>query len=102
MNTDKDLASSLIHLLTDRSLGLPLMALVADVIAADARFNYWVAIEGKRKLSEDAMLQTIDVYEDVIVKCRAEIERFGATRDTKPLEDTLEKTLQTLKHSSAS
>jgi hypothetical protein len=101
MDTRKDFGSSLIHLVADRSLGLPLVALVADVIAADARFNHWVAIEGKRKLSQDAMLQTIDMYEDATVKCGAEIERFGATRDTKPLEDTLEKTLQTLKHASA-
>jgi len=97
MKTQQDLGSSLISLLADRSLGLPLIASVGDVIAADARFNHWIALEGKRKLSQDAMLQTINVYEDATIKCRAAIERFITMRDDTPLEAALENTLQVLK-----
>ena len=101
MTAKQDLGSSLISLLANGSLGLPLIALVADVIAADARFNHWFAFEGKRTLSGDAVLRTLDVYEDVTMKCREGIAKFSSTGDGKLLDGMLEETLRTLKRAAS-
>lgn len=96
MSQVQDLGSALVNLLPNPSLGLPSIALVADVIAADARFNDWMAIEGKRILDDDAMLETIDVYEDTRIRCLTAIEHFVRSTDLNELEAALSRTLEIL------
>jgi hypothetical protein len=92
----KSLGSTLIQLLSGRSLGLELTALTADVIAADARFNLWLAMEGKRRLERDALLQVIDMYEDLSIKSCEEVESLLRTQDSSSIEATLLEALATL------
>jgi len=96
MNTQPDLASRLARLLADRSLGLPLVTLIVDVIAADARFEQWLTSEGKKQ-SSDAVLQALDLYEGATMECRRELEKFLSRCDSNPLAVALEKTLRALK-----
>jgi hypothetical protein len=97
VNTPQDLVSSLTELLASRLLDLSLIASAADVVAADARFNQWVALEAKRKLSSDAVLQVIGDYEDATAACQSAIEKFRATRDGRSLQAALNETLLVLK-----
>jgi hypothetical protein len=97
MPQEKSLCSALIGVLSNTSLGLPMIALAADVIAADARFNNWLSIEGKRDLSDDEMLETIDVYEDIRIQCLTAIEHFHGSADLGGLEVALSQTLETLR-----
>ena len=96
LSTQLALASRLTHLLAHRSLGLPLVALVVDVIAADARFEQWLASE-RKKLDRGAVLQAIAQYEEATEDCRRELERFIARCDSNPLAAALERTLGALK-----
>lgn len=96
MPKEQNLRSALIELLSDNSLGLLLIALVADLIAADARFNDWMAVEGKRTLSDDAMLEAIDVYEDARNQCLTAIARFRSSADVGGLEEVLSKAVEAL------
>lgn len=97
MSAEQCFQHVLIQLSTDRELEPQLVALIAEVIAADAHFNQWMAVDGKRTLSEDAMLNTIDVYEDTWIKCRGAIERFTSSRDRDALQAALTDTLQSLR-----
>ena len=99
MSKEQDLRSALIQLLSNTSLGLLLVALVADVVAADARFNAWMAVDGKRNLTDDAMLETIDVYEDMRIQCFMALSRFASDADLGALEATLGQTLEILRKS---
>lgn len=86
----------LVELLSNTSPGLPLVALIADLIACDARFNDWLAVDGKRTLSDDEMLETIDAYEDATTHCLASIKRFESSTDLVELETVLRQTLEAL------
>ena len=96
MSQEKDLRSALIDLLSNNTLGLLLIALVADVVARDARFNDWMAVDGKLTLSDDEMLDTIDIYEDARIKCLAAIERFKSSADLTELETALRQSLEAM------
>lgn len=99
MPQEQDLRSALIPLLSHSALGLLLIALVAEVIASDARFNDWMAVDGKRALRDDEMLKTIDVYEDTRLRCLAAVARFHATADLAELEAALQQVLEALQRS---
>lgn len=53
--------------------------------------------DGKRTLSDDAMLEIIDVYEDARTKCLAAIDRFQTPADCGDLEAVLDDTLRRLR-----
>lgn len=97
MNDVSNLRSMLLPILASGSTGIPVSALVAEVIAADARFNAWVAIEGKRKLKKKAMLDLLDAYDDAEVKCHAAIEEFRSSDDYSKFALTLGNLLLGLK-----
>jgi hypothetical protein len=97
MSPGGDLLSALTRLLSNTSLGLPLIALVADVIAEDARFNDWMAIEGKQTLDDDAMLDAIEKYEEARLRCLAAVKNFETSMDLSVLDCALRKTLVDLK-----
>jgi hypothetical protein len=96
MSQEQDLRSALIPLLSHSALGLGQIALVAEVIASDARFNDWMAVDGKRTLSDDEMLETIDTYEEARVRCLTAVARLRDTPDLKELETALQQVLDAL------
>lgn len=97
MAEEQDLRSALIPLLSNSALGLLIIALVAEVIASDARFNDWMAVDGKRTLSDNEMLETIDIYEDARINCLTAVARFRDTADLKELEAALQQVFDALR-----
>ncbi len=96
MKTEHDMFSALVNLLVDRSLGLHLVASLAELISVDARFNLWVASDGKQDLDDKEMLDVIDIYEDLRIKCCTSIEEFEADRDEESLEAAFRGIIETL------
>jgi hypothetical protein len=96
MSKERDLRSAVIPLLSHSALGLLLITLVADVVASDARFNDWMAVDGKQTLSDDEMLETIDIYEDARVRSLDAVARFHASADLTELETALRQVLEAL------
>jgi hypothetical protein len=96
MPQEQDLRSALVPLLSHTALGLLSIALVADVIASDARFNDWIAVDGKRTLSDDDMLETIDIYEDARARTLFAVTRFQNSSDLTELEAALQEVLEAL------
>ncbi len=96
MSQEQDLRSALIPLLSHSALGLLQIALVAEVIASDSRFNDWMAVDGKRTLGDDEMLETIDMYEDARIRSLSAVARFCVTADPAELEAALQQVLDAL------
>jgi len=66
-------------------LGLLELAAAADVVAADCRYNYWVASEVKKMdLSEEQWIRLLEASEAVHDRCRAAMAAFntGGARET--------------------
>lgn len=66
MSDPQNIRSTLVPMLASKSSGLPLAALVADVIAADARSNAWFSVDGKRTLDLESRLKVIEAYDGTI------------------------------------
>lgn len=64
MPQEQSLRSVLVPLLSHEAIGLLPFALVADVLASDARSNKWFLVEGRRTLSDDELLENLDRSED--------------------------------------
>jgi hypothetical protein len=79
------------------SAGLLLTALVADVIAADARFNNWVGTVAKRTYAQGSMVALVDWYCELCSACQAAAEEFGRTQDEEALRAVLTKALDELR-----
>jgi hypothetical protein len=94
---EQTLRSALIALLSDKTIGLLLVALVADILAADAKFNDWIAVDGKQSLSDDALLDVIGAYDEIRVQCLLAIEQFESSGDLMALERALGPPLETLR-----
>jgi hypothetical protein len=71
------------------------VALLADVIAADARFNLAVASRKKRGGDVD-LLELSDFYEPLVESCMAEMARFAREKDEGRLAANLESTRDAL------
>jgi hypothetical protein len=97
MPKEQSLRSALVALLSDKTIGLLLVALVADIVAADARFNDWIAVDGKRSLSDDAMLEAIDTYDEIRSQCLRAIEQFESSGNLSVLEGALGSALETIR-----
>jgi hypothetical protein len=83
-------------LLSHSALGLLLIALVAEVIASDARFNDWMAVDGKRTLSDDEMHETFDIYENAGVRTLSAVTRFQSSTCLAELEAAMQQILESL------
>ena len=64
----KDLRSALIRALENRNTGFDVVIAITDAVAADARFNRWVATVAKSESSGVDMLDLVDRYEDLVDK----------------------------------
>ena len=71
---------------SQNKLGLPRVALIAEVIASDARFNIWFVVDGKRTLSRDKALEVTEWYEETTIQCLAAINRFNSLGDPGELD----------------
>ena len=92
----QDLRITLLRVIESLSAGLLLIALAADLLAADARFNQWVSTVGKRKLGDDAMLKLIEMHEDVTTACQQAVDEFELTNDDAALNAVLTDSLRRL------
>jgi hypothetical protein len=73
------LSAQVLSFMNQDKLRLLELAAAADVIAADCRYNYWVASEVKEAdLSEERWLCLLDSYEVVHDRCLAAMAAFDA------------------------
>jgi hypothetical protein len=75
----------LVELLANSSLSLPLIALTADVIAANARFNYWCLSEAKPNLDSENLMKMLESYEDLDLEYGRRLEEFKKAPDEDAL-----------------
>lgn len=74
------LAAQVLDFMNEGMLGLRELAAAADVVAAECRYNYWVAtvLKEEASLSEEQWLRFLDATEVVDVRCRAAMVSFRA------------------------
>jgi hypothetical protein len=89
--------SSLSLVLQSGRSGLDTVALAAEVIAADARFNLWVAHTGKQQLNEDEMIELIEFYDGLVEQCRSAVAAFFANGNAANLNEFLATALAKLR-----
>lgn len=89
MTEEKNLRSTLLPLLNEQEIGLRSIAIVAETIAIDARFNEWMANEGKGLLNDEEMLGAVDTYEEARAACAEAACSFLSTREEAKLRDDL-------------
>lgn len=96
MSIEQNICTTLIQLLLSKPPRLTTVALAADVIAADARFNLWVALEAKRILSSTDVLDRIEGYEEFTMRCCKEVEVFLSGGDAQSLENAMTEIFEAL------
>jgi membrane-bound lytic murein transglycosylase B len=84
-------------------IGLDTIIVVADAIAADARFNMWFASVVKEQArDEEQVIELLEELHEASEACSHAIRRFAADRDHNPLkaaiEDYTTKLLETTRH----
>jgi hypothetical protein len=77
---DPEMRISLIPILKDESAGLAAIAAAAAIIAADARFNLWLARGGKKE-DGNRMLELMARYEDIFQTCHSALRKFRQDAD---------------------
>jgi hypothetical protein len=92
---DPEMRIGLIPILNDESVGLPAIAAAADIIAADARFNLWLARGGKNQ-DGNRMLELMARYEDIFQTCHSTIRKFRQDADGAELARALEEVANSL------
>jgi hypothetical protein len=93
-----DIRSSLIAVIQNPEQGgLESIAVAADVIAADARFNLWVARVGKKQTDSERMVELAELYEATIEKCCAGVRQFKESGSAKELNIVLQEIAVTLR-----
>jgi hypothetical protein len=85
---EADLRDRLLQILQRKQLCLETIALAAEVIAIDARFNAAVA-EKKRREKDIDIFALSGWYEAQLDTCVAELERFESTGDEQGLVTAL-------------
>ena len=92
MRTEQEsIGSSLIGLLHGgKPRGLEAVALCAEAIAADARFNLWVGTIAKQQTTEEHMIELVDLYDRLTSACLLAVEVFEARGDSAMLERSIQ------------
>jgi hypothetical protein len=79
MNSSNSIQSALVTILSGGTReSLELVALCADAIACDARFNLWVCTVAKRDATEEQMIALVDGYERLTIYCLEAAKAFEA------------------------
>jgi hypothetical protein len=75
----EDPSAQLLDFMNEGTLGLLGLAAAADVVAAECRYNHWVATVLKEAdLGEEQWLRLLDALEVVEDRCRAAMSTFRA------------------------
>jgi hypothetical protein len=84
------LSAQVLSFMNQRKLHLLELAAAADVIAADCRYNYWMASEVKEAgLSEGQWLYLLDACEIAHDRCRAAMAAFDSGGAPETLRNEL-------------
>ena len=78
----RSMSDQLIEVLQRGPIGLATVAVVADAIAASARFNIWILEVAKKHASDIEMLELADTHAGITEQCAAAIKQFNADRNT--------------------
>jgi len=70
--------------------GLFTIALAADVIAADARFNDWFSQIGKQEIASEKILNIVDKIDLLATSCVSSVSKFRENGDYDALNRALE------------
>ena len=98
MNTENaEIMSCLISLMQMQGVGLKTVAVCADAIAADARFNLWVGLVAKESATSDRMVNLIESYDLATQECLNCVAAFNALGDVDALERSLCEVISRLK-----
>jgi hypothetical protein len=91
MSDDKaDLTTSLIGLIRNKAAGSELVALAAEAIAADARFNHRVArTKYDTHVRDDEFFELLDLTEALFQRLQTAIREFDVDADQKKLGHVL-------------
>jgi hypothetical protein len=81
--------ASMVELLKGTGLSEATVALMAEAIAENARFNLWAAIYKKDYAAEDETLRLLEQAEELETRCRAAVRDFRADRDEARLRRVL-------------
>jgi hypothetical protein len=82
------LSAQVLNFMIEGTLGLLGLAAAADVIAAECRYNYWVATVLKEtNLSGEQWLRLLDAAEVIEDRCRAAMSAFRAGGSLETLLD---------------
>jgi hypothetical protein len=92
---DPEMRVSLVEIIGDQTVGLGGIAAAADVIAADARFNLWLAQRGKNQ-DGNRNLEVLDRYEDAFQACHSAIRKFRQDSDRSEFTNALEAVAKSL------
>jgi len=85
----------MLEILHDNAAHWAAIAAAADIIAADARFNLWLAQGGKNQ-GGNRMLELLDRYEDAIKACQLAIRNFRQEANRQEFTDALEHVAKSL------
>lgn len=88
LSPSASLRDQLLELLARSALRSETLALAADVVSIDARFNANVA-EKKRAGDDVDVLRLAEMYENWLEACAADVQRFKSSRDERLLSETL-------------
>jgi len=83
--SQNDLRAALVRVLQNRNTGFDVVIAASEAIAADARFNRWVAIVAKGESSKVDMLDLVERYGDLVDECTNVWGRFLADENAEQL-----------------
>jgi hypothetical protein len=69
--------------------GLDIVALAADVIAADARLNIWFADLKGRNVRQERWLELLEFFEGETVECLSAVRKYHEGGDRQELAEAL-------------
>jgi hypothetical protein len=91
----QELRIMLLEVLQDKTVHWAAIAAAADIIAADARFNLWLAQGGKDQ-GGNRVLELLDRYEETIQACQLAIHNFRRNANRPEFTDALENLARSL------
>jgi len=92
----------LIRVLQEPNIGLDTIAVVADGISIDAKFNLWVLNVAKNTFSTDQMIDLLEKIDPLHSRCCAAAEQFLKDRDTEHLKAVVRQYIELLSEITAS
>ena len=79
----------LVTVLQGKRIGLDTIAMIADLIADDARFNAAVARAKEKRTLGENVFALVDLYEEITDKCEVAINVFATDDNEAKLREAL-------------